>query len=112
MKFSCRKDDLDKYLQHVGRVVTVRQSLPVLSNVLIETDGQVVRISGTDLELAVSANVPAEVSQEGAFTVPAKVFQEFVHQNPDEELLFRLEGNELICTGTKVEARLAGIDPE
>ncbi len=92
--------------------MTVRQSLPVLSNVLIETDGSLVRISGTDLELAVSANVPAVVAQEGAFTVPAKVFQEFVHQNPDEELLFRLEGNELICSGAKVEAHLAGIDPE
>ncbi|HSI20321.1 MAG TPA: DNA polymerase III subunit beta [Verrucomicrobiae bacterium] len=112
MKFTCSREDLDKYLQHVGRVVTVRQSLPVLSNVLIETDGSLVRISGTDLELAVSANVPAQIQQEGAFTVPAKVFQEFVHQNPDDELLFRLEGNELVCSGSKVEARLAGIDPE
>jgi DNA polymerase III subunit beta len=112
MKFSCTKAELDRYLQHVGRVVTVRHSLPVLSNVLLETDGKVVRISGTDLELAVSSVVPAQVSQEGAFTVPAKVFQEFVHQNPDDELTFRLEGNELVCTGTKVEARLAGIDPE
>jgi DNA polymerase III subunit beta len=112
MKFSCQKAELDRYLQHVGRVVTVRHSLPVLSNVLLETDGKVVRISGTDLEMAVSAQVPAEVTQEGAFTVPAKVFQEFVHQNPDEELTFRLEGNELVCSGAKVEARLAGIDPE
>jgi DNA polymerase-3 subunit beta len=112
MKFTCRKDELDRYLQHVGRVVTIRQSLPVLSNVLLETDGKMVRISGTDLELAVSASVPAEIEQEGSFTVPAKVFQEFVHQNPDDELTFRLEGNELVCTGAKVEARLAGIDPE
>jgi DNA polymerase-3 subunit beta len=84
----------------------------VLSNVLIETDKDAIRITGTDLELAVSARVSAVVEQEGAFTVPAKVFQELVHQNPDQELSFRLEGNELVCKGAKVEARLAGIDPE
>lgn len=112
MKFTCTREALDTFLQHVGRVVTVRQSLPVLSNVLIETDEKQVRISGTDLELAVSAQVPATILQEGTFTVPAKIFQEFVHQNPDSELTFTLEGNELVCTGAKVEARLAGIDPE
>lgn len=112
MKFTCRRDDLDRYLQHIGRVVTVRHSLPVLSNVLIETDGKRLRLSGTDLEVAMSATIPATISQEGTFTVPAKMFQELVHQNPDEELEFRLEGNELVCKGVKVEARLAGIDPE
>jgi DNA polymerase III subunit beta len=112
MKFTCSKEDLDRQLQHVSRVVTVRQSLPVLSNVLLETDGSMVRISGTDMELAVTTQVPAIVEQEGAFTVPAKVFLDFVHQNPDGELTFKLEGVELVCSSAKVQGRITGLDPE
>lgn len=112
MKFRCSREQLDRQLQQVSRIVTVRQSLPVLSNVLLETDGSILRLSSTDLELAMTTHLPAKVEQEGTFTVPAKVLQEFVHQNPDEELHFQLEGFELICTSPKVTARLSGLDAE
>lgn len=112
MKFTCDKEELDKQLQHLGRIITVRHTMPVLSNLLLETDGEIVRISGTDLELALTTHIQATVKQEGAFTVPAKIFQDFIHQNPDEEIEITLEGNELICSSKQVTARLAGIDPE
>lgn len=112
MKFTCKKEELDRQLQHVSRIITVRHSLPVLSNLLLETDDTVLRISGTDLELAMTTTVPATITQQGAFTVPAKLFQEFIHQNPDEEIEFKLEGSELLCKSKRVQARLAGIDPE
>ncbi len=112
MKFTCSKEELDRQLQHVSRIVTIRQSLPILSNLLLETDGAFIRISGTDMELAVTTRVAAEVEQEGVFTVPAKIFQDFVHQNPDGELTFKLEGVELVCSSAKVQARIGGIDPE
>lgn len=112
MKFTISKTLLDRQLQFVSRIVTVRQSVPVLSNILIETDGKIVRLSGTDLELAVTTYLPADIEQEGAFTVPAKMFQEFVHQNPDEELKVSLESFELVCVSNKVQARIPGMDPE
>ena len=112
MKFSCTKSDLDKQLQHVSRIVMVRQTAPVLSNVLLETDGTILRVSGTDMDLTISSHLPAEVHQEGTFTVPAKVFQEFVHQNPDERIDFSLEGYELICKSTNVTARISGMDAD
>lgn len=112
MKFSCSREVLDKQLQHISRIIAIRNSMLVLSNVLLETDGKILRISGTDLDLAVTTYLPAKVEMEGTFTVPAKILQEFVHQNPDELLSFNLEGYELVCTSTKVEARIGGIDPE
>jgi DNA polymerase-3 subunit beta len=112
MKFTCSKSQLDKQLQYISRIITVRQSIPVLSNVLLETDGDIVRMSGTDLELAVTTHIKANIQQEGTFTVPAKIFQEFVHQNPDEEIEISLESYELICKSNKVTARISGIDPE
>jgi DNA polymerase-3 subunit beta len=112
MKFSCSRDQLDKQLGHISRIITVRSGLPVLSNVLLETDGALLRMSGTDLEIAVATHLSAEVEQEGTFTVPAKLFQEFVRQNPDDTLSFRLESFDLVCTGEKVTARLPGLEAD
>ncbi|MBU6389611.1 DNA polymerase III subunit beta [Patescibacteria group bacterium] len=112
MKFSCSKEQLDKQLQQVARIITVRNSLPVLSNVLLETDDKILRISGTDLEIAMTTYLPAKVEQEGTFTVPAKVFQEFIHQNPDDTINFSLESFELVCRSQKVTGRIAGIDAD
>lgn len=110
MHFSLQRDELDRMLAHVARVVTVRHSLPVLGNVLIETDGKAVRLSGTDLEIAASARVTAEVLQEGTFTVPAKVLQEFVHQVTDRNLTVKREGQELVIVGESAEGRIVGLE--
>ncbi len=112
MKFTCTRELLDRQLQYVSRVVTMRSTVPILSNLLLETDGSTLRISGTDLELAMATVVEAQVEQEGSFTVPAKLFQEFVHQNPDKEITFHLRSHELVCTSAKVEATIPGIDAE
>lgn len=110
MHFSLQRDELDRMLAHIARVVTVRHSLPVLGNVLIETDGKAVRLSGTDLEIAASASVTAEVLQEGTFTVPAKVLQEFVHQVSDRVLTVKREGQELVIVGETAEGRIVGLE--
>lgn len=112
MKFICQREQLDKQLQQIGRIITVRQSMPILSNILLETDKNILRISGTDLELAMTTYLAAEIKQEGIFTVPAKIFQEFVHQNPDGEIEFSLESFELVCRSAKVTGRIAGIDSD
>ncbi len=112
MKFTCNREALDKQLQYVSRVVTIRHTLPILSNLLLETDEGKISISGTDLELAIATHVAADIEQQGSFTVPAKLFQDFVHQNPDSEITFSLESNELICRSEQVEARIPGIDAD
>lgn len=109
MKFTCNKEELDKTLNFVSRVVTVRTNLPILSNLLLETEKGKVRILGTDLELAVAAEVSAQIEQQGSFTVPAKLFQDFIHQNPDSELEFELVGSELVCQSAQVKAKLPGL---
>lgn len=112
MKFSCSREILDKQLGNLSRIVTSRHAVPVLAHILIETDGKIVRLSGTDLELAATTYLPATVEQEGTFTVPARLFTEFVHQNPDNELTFYLESYELVCKGERVTARITGLDAD
>jgi DNA polymerase III subunit beta len=112
MRFRIRTSILDQQLQHISRIVTTRQSVPVLSNVLIETDKEIVRLSGSDIDIAVTTYAPATILEEGAFTVPARVLQEFVHQNPDDELEIGLESYELVLHSQKVDGRIAGMDAD
>lgn len=112
MKFTCSRDELDRQLQYISRVVTPRSTLPILSNILLETDGDKIRLSATDLELAIATHVPASIEQEGSFTVPAKLFQDFIHQSPDASVTFQLQSNEFVIQSDQVAARIPGIEAE
>lgn len=73
MKFTLLRDELLKPLQHVAGVVEKRQTLPVLSNILLAVDSGKLRMTGTDLEVELVAE--KELSgefEEGEITVPAK----------------------------------------
>src|SRR5207249_8822471 len=65
-----------------GRGVSTRGSLPILGNVLLRTDSGRLRLTATNLEVGINCWVPAKVDDEGAITVPAKLFIDFVNSLP------------------------------
>ncbi|WP_300424630.1 DNA polymerase III subunit beta [Thalassolituus sp.] len=84
MKFVISREALLRPLQLVAGVVEKRQTLPVLSNVLLETEGQQLSLTGTDLEVELVGRVTLdEVGQEGAITVPAKKLMDICRSLPD-----------------------------
>lgn len=99
MKFTITRDNLQQGLASVGASIPARTTLPVLSNILIEADGDGVRMSGTDLDIAVSLRVQAEVEEEGALTVPAKKLQELARELPEHPARITTKGDrlELVC---------------
>lgn len=82
MKAGVTQENLNRALNVVGRVVSTRSSLPVLSNVLIKSDSSRLKLSATNLELGVNYWVGGKVDQEGAVTVPARLLSEFVSSLP------------------------------
>ena len=84
MKFVISREALLRPLQLVAGVVEKRQTLPVLSNVLLEIEGQQLSLTGTDLEVELVGRVTLdEVGQEGAITVPAKKLMDICRSLPD-----------------------------
>ncbi len=76
----------------VARAVTPRSTLPVLSNILIKTDGgERLRLSGTNLELGISAWIDAKVEKEGGLTVPARTFADLVSNLPSREVTLTVD---------------------
>tara|TARA_B100001250_G_scaffold401165_2_gene412692 strand:- start:5738 stop:6880 length:1143 start_codon:yes stop_codon:yes gene_type:complete len=84
MKFVISREAFLRPLQLVAGVVEKRQTLPVLSNVLLETEGQQLSLTGTDLEVELVGRVSLdEVAEEGAVTVPAKKLMDICRSLPD-----------------------------
>ncbi len=84
MKATIERATLLKSLGHVQSVVERRNTIPILSNVLIEArDDGSIRLMATDLDLQVDESVPAQVASAGATTVSAHTFFDIVRKLPE-----------------------------
>lgn len=83
MRATVERSHLLKSLGHVHRVVERRNTIPILSNVLLRTDGSSLTMKATDLDLEVTETVPADIGQPGATTVPAHILHDIVRKLPD-----------------------------
>ena len=86
MELSCLQENLSRGLSVVQRAVATRSTLPITQNVLLATDNARLRLSATNLEIAITAWVGAQVEEEGAVTIPARLLTEFVSSLPDARI--------------------------
>lgn len=96
MKFTITREKLQEGLSAVAACVPTKTTLPVLSNILIEATSEGIRLSGTDLDIAVSTKVPAEVDTEGAVTLPAKKLVEIVRELPSAAIRITVAGEQRV----------------
>ncbi|MDX2163057.1 MAG: DNA polymerase III subunit beta [bacterium] len=86
MRVSILQDQLAKGLGIVSRVVDPRNPLPVLGNVLLQTEDSRLKITATNLELSIVTYIGARVDRPGSITLPAKTFQELVNNLSPEKV--------------------------
>ncbi len=91
MKISCLQENLSRGLAVVGRAVASRATLPVTQNVLLSIDQSMLKLSATNLEIAITTWVGAMIEEEGAITVPARLLTEFVNSLPNDRIDLELE---------------------
>lgn len=96
MKFTITREQFQEGLQAVAASVPTKTTLPVLSNILVEATRDGVRLSGTDLDIAVSTVVPAQVDQEGSITVPARKLSEIVRELPNASIRLTASGEQRV----------------
>ena len=109
MKFKITRENLQKGLAAVAASIPTRTTLPVLSNILIDVDGESVAMSGTDLDISVSLRVPAEVDEEGSLTVPAKKLQELAKELPEHPVKVSTKGDRFELSCGRATFRLNGM---
>ncbi|HEY9854430.1 MAG TPA: DNA polymerase III subunit beta [Stenomitos sp.] len=98
MEFTCTRDDFSKGIQAVQRAVASRGPLPILSNILIATEGNQLKITATDLEVGIEARVPAQVSTEGAVTLAARQLSEIINKLPNSDVALSVNKEDVRAT--------------
>jgi DNA polymerase-3 subunit beta len=104
------RDQLLRGLQMVQNIVEPRQTLPILANVLLEAEGDAMRITATDLEVGARVSMPAKVGGKGRITVSARKLGEIVKELPAAALSLKVGENATValrCGG--VSYKLVGI---
>ena len=86
MRLSCLQENLSRGLGIVGRAVATRTTLPITQHVLLTTDASRLKLSATNLEIAISTWVGAQVEEEGSVTIPARLITDFVASLPSERI--------------------------
>src|ERR671919_255400 len=102
MEVALDRDQFLKGLQMVQNIVEPRQTLPILANVLLETDGEAVRLTATDLEVGARVTVPARVTSKGSITISARKLAEIVKDLPATTLSLKAAENSTVslrCAG-------------
>jgi len=87
MRFSIQRENILKPLQFVIGVVEKRQTLPVLSNVLLAVSKNSLSLTATDLEVEIVASTNLDVSEQGQITLPARKFMDICKALPDSAQL-------------------------
>jgi len=112
MKLSCLQENLSKGLGIVGRAVATRTTLPITNNVLMATEDSRLKLSATNLEIAISCWLGAVIEKEGAITLPARLLNEFVNSLPSDRIDLNLSEHTLELKCARFEARISGLDAE
>jgi DNA polymerase-3 subunit beta len=113
MEFSVKQSDLVKELNLSQGVVEKKTTIPILSNVLIETGDGMIHLTATDLELGIRCSCPARIIKPGSGTLPARRLLDYIRLLPDAEVNFKMMDNQwanIVCGRSR--SRIAGMSRE
>lgn len=113
MKIEILKEDLLRPLQQVSGVVERRQTLPILSNVLVEVGEGRIAFTATDLEVELRATRALDSSEEGRITLPARKLMDICRNLPDgAKLTLELKDDRVILRSGRSRFTLATLPAE
>lgn len=113
MEFTVSKNDLVRELGLSQGVVEKKTTIPILSNILIEAQGDRIILTATDLELGIRCSCPAKVKKEGAGTVPARKLLDYTRLLPDVDLNLKfMENHWANITCGRSRTKIAGMSRE
>lgn len=96
MKIICTQENLKTGLFVVGRIISSNNTLPILNNILIKTENGILKISSTNLEVAITTQIRCKVEEDGETTVFAKTITELVNNLPNQNITLETKEEKLL----------------
>jgi DNA polymerase-3 subunit beta len=112
MEFVVRRNDLLRELQLFQGIVERKNTIPVLANVLIETNRSELHLLATDLEVGLRSKCPATISKAGSVTVPAKKLFEIVRSLPETEIRVQEDKGGVRISADRFDSRIQTLPRE
>ncbi len=111
MQFEIKKDDFLKAIQTVQSAIATKNTLPILSNLLMETAENNIKITATDLDIGISFNLPVNPKIQGAITIPAKKLLDIIKELPDSGVVSILlkKNNTVFIDCGKTHFKMVGL---
>jgi len=113
MKFKTAKEVLMNGIQTVQNIITTKSALPVLSNILLETQKDGLKLTATDLDVGISCVIPVDIQEAGSITIPAKRFSDIIKELPgDEANITTKKNNSVIIETESCQFKIMGLGCE
>ena len=96
MKFTCEKNTIQKEISIAQEIISTRNALSILSNVLLVAEENTLTIKATDLKVGFETQIPADVAEEGSTTVFCDKFLGILRSLPDGDIEFEQSDNRLL----------------
>lgn len=109
MELTVTQENLARALGGVGRVASSKAGLPILSNILLRTDGTRLLVAATNLEIASVYHIGSKIANPGAITVPARLINEFISSLPSGTVDLKVADNKLSITAGRYSSVINGI---
>ena len=110
MKIICLQENLKQNLNLAQNIVGRNLTLPILNNLLLQTEGGRLKISATNLEIGINIWTPGKIEKEGALTVPAKILAGFVNNLPSgKKVEIETKSNNLLIKCENYRATIKGL---
>lgn len=111
MKFVGLRENFGKAVSIVSRIVARNASLPILENVLVETDNKRLKVSATNLEVGMHLWVKGKVEEEGKVCIPASLLGNIVANIREERITIQKEAMNLCVQTESFQGLIKGQDP-
>lgn len=109
MELSVTQENLARALSSVGRVASTKTQLPILSNILLRTDGNRLLVAATNLEIASTHMIGAKIAKPGSITIPARLVSDFVSSLPKGTVDLKAVDNRLTISSGSYKSVINGV---
>jgi len=108
----CTKKNLNSGLTITSRVIGSGNTLPILNNILFKTEDGRLKLSSTNLEMAINTWVGGKIEEEGEITVPARLINDYVNNIAADKITITSKNHTLFLEAEKAQTHIKGLSSE